>query len=294
MLRSILFLILMVSAGCASGETARRGAPADMTTITVSAAGETRDALVDQPASLAGSRAPVVLIFHGGGGSASWMVGKSKPLADRLKANGYVVVYMNGSARRDGQMLRTWNADHCCSYAQKQDVDDAAYVDAVIARLNQDGISLPGQVFLLGHSNGAMLSYRIAGELKVPPRGIVAINGGMFADQPAIPARTSVFTLHTRDDEVVSFDGSEDKSERWRTAPHLSFPDVEARLVDLKSCGPAHIAMPSPTVGVHTHECAGGSRVVAVDSSRGGHEWPKNIPGFDANGAIVDFLNASL
>ena len=52
---------------------------------------------------------PLVLIFHGGGGSAQFMARRSSSFAGLLLRQGYAVAFMNGSSRRDGQNLRTWN-----------------------------------------------------------------------------------------------------------------------------------------------------------------------------------------
>lgn len=259
-------------------------------TLTVKTGETEREFILYAPASARGA-VPLLMVFHGGGGGDDWMANKSRVLTRTFNEAGYAVAYMNGSARRGGEKLRTWNAVHCCAYAAKAKINDAAYADAVVdevaRRLDIDRT----RIFLMGHSNGAMLSYRIAGQMKTTPRGIAPISGAIFADQPDVPDRTSIFMYHAVDDEVLSYDGNpDDKAERWRTAPHVGFLKAEAKLAELKACG-AQVLTTSPT-GVQTTErtCPGNSALVAVTSPTGGHEWASKGAGYPIEKAILDFF----
>ncbi|MEQ9506645.1 MAG: hypothetical protein RLO80_10285 [Hyphomonas sp.] len=243
-------------------------------TLTIKAGKTDRELILYAPSVTKGP-VPLVMVFHGGGGGDDWMANKSRDLTRTLNDAGYAVAYMNGSARRGGEKLRTWNAAYCCAYAQRKKINEAAYADAAVEAIDKRvGIDRT-RIFLMGHSNGAMLSYRLAGAMKVAPRGIAPISGAIFADQPDLPDRTSIFMYHAVDDEVLSFDGNpDDKAERWRTAPHVAFTKAEAKLAELKACSlPA--AMPAPAgLAITRRTCPGGSELVATASETGGHEWP--------------------
>jgi polyhydroxybutyrate depolymerase len=243
-------------------------------TLTVKAGKTNRELILYAPVGAQGP-VPLVMVFHGGGGGDDWMAGKSRTLTRTLNDAGYAVAYMNGSSRRDGEKLRTWNAGHCCAYAQKANVNEAAYADAAVEALDQRlGIDRT-RIFLMGHSNGAMLSYRLAGAMKVAPRAIAPVSGAIFADQPDLPDRTSILMYHAVDDEVLSFNGNpDDKAERWRTAPHLAFPKAEAKLAYLKDCGPATPTPAAAGLATTSRTCAGGSVLLATSAETGGHEWP--------------------
>lgn len=268
-------------------------------TITVTADRTQREAIVYAPAPQAGSR-PVVLVFHGGGGGAAWMSNRSTTFTRTFMDAGYVVIYMNGSTRGRTDKLRTWNAVHCCAYAARKKINEAAYVDAVIDSLDARHDIDRTRIFLMGHSNGAMLSYRIAGQMKTTPRAIAPVSGAIFADQPDVPARTSIFMYHAVDDEVLSYDGNpDDKAERWRTAPHVGFIAAEARLAAQKNCQQAvPIAVdtrgPLRDSGVEmTVRSCPGSSLVAVTGLSGGHEWPSRPKsGFSIEAALLDFFDA--
>jgi len=265
-------------------------ASADPETLTVMVGKTEREFILYAPAT-AGGTVPLVLVFHGGGGGDDWMANKSRVLTRTLSEAGYAVAYMNGSARREGEKLRTWNAVHCCAYAAKKKINDAAYADAVIEEADRRLDIDPTRIFLMGHSNGAMLSYRIAGQMKTTPRGIAPISGAIFADQPDVPDRTAIFMYHAVDDEVLSYDGNpEDKAERWRTAPHVGFVEAEVKLAGLKNCGVPVASGLDGGVQMTERACPGSSSLVAVTSPSGGHEWPSNAPGYSIEQAVLGFF----
>ncbi len=259
--------------------------------LTVSAGKTTREAILYAPAPAATGPRPVVLVFHGGGGSAEWMTSKSAQLTRTLSGAGYIVVYMNGSTRRKTEKLRTWNAVHCCAYAARAKINEAAYADAVIEELDQRLDIDRARIFLMGHSNGAMLSYRLAGAMKTTPRAIAPISGAIFADQPDLPDRTSIFMYHAVDDAVLSYDGNpEDKAERWRTAPHVGFLKAEEKLAALKDCSAPTASSFDGGVTLTERTCPGSSSLVAVTGPSGGHDWPSRPPGYDIEAALLTFF----
>ncbi|MBI4254273.1 MAG: alpha/beta fold hydrolase, partial [Candidatus Rokubacteria bacterium] len=103
---------------------------------------------------------PVVVAFHGGGGNAAGFKAYAglDALADR---EGFVVVYPDGSGRL-GRRLLTWNAGTCCGAAAAQNVDDVGFVLALLRDLARDLPLDPARVYATGHSNGAMMAYRLA------------------------------------------------------------------------------------------------------------------------------------
>ena len=62
-------------------------------------------------------------------------------------------------------MRYTWNADNCCGYAHRQNVDDVGFISALIEELVADYQVDPSRVSVTGFSNGAMMTFRLACEL---------------------------------------------------------------------------------------------------------------------------------
>ena len=101
------------------------------------------------------------MVLHGARGTARDMRAKLgwDALADR---EGLVVAYPDG-------LDRTWNAGRCCGPARDRKVDDVGFLDALVTPLRRDdGV---GDVYAVGFSNGAMMSYAWACARPVRSRG---------------------------------------------------------------------------------------------------------------------------
>lgn len=152
--------------------------------------------------------APVLLAFHGGGGNARQFADQTglEATADKY---GFLLVFPEGTGALGGWpwfTLETWNAGNCCGWAVNHHVDDVLFtrdmLDAVEAEWNVD----PGQVFATGHSNGAMMCYRLAVEA---PDRIVAIapNAGALGVDGVPPLPIPIIAFHGRLDCHVPFAG---------------------------------------------------------------------------------------
>ena len=122
----LLVVALLCLAGCAPAVGV---SPTGMHTITLRTADGDRTATVHRGAS-ARVGAPLVVVLHGAGGTASdvrahlgW-----DALADR---EGMMIAYPDG-------LDRTWNAGACCGPARDRGVDDVAFLDALVAVMRRD------------------------------------------------------------------------------------------------------------------------------------------------------------
>jgi polyhydroxybutyrate depolymerase len=171
--------------------------------------GRTRKALVYVPPQVSqGRKLPLVLAFHGGGGSAQGFreYAGLEPVAAR---EGFFVVYPEGVSKRGlvSGRFHTWNAGRCCGYAQREGVDDVGFVAALLDEL---GRALPvdlNRVYATGHSNGAMMTYRLAVELGDRIAAIVAVGGAMNLDSFAPKRPMPVLHIHSVDDPRALYEG---------------------------------------------------------------------------------------
>lgn len=124
--------------------------------------GRDRSYLVDLPPRYAArGPLPLVLDFHGGGGSptgARMQTGFST-LGARV---GAIVVYPAGSGRFGEERLLTWNTGSCCGYAKAANIDEAAFVRALLDTLERTHPIDRSRIFATGLSNGGMMSYLVA------------------------------------------------------------------------------------------------------------------------------------
>jgi polyhydroxybutyrate depolymerase len=153
-----------------------------------------------------GAQLPVMLAFHGGGGEAAGFKAYSgfDEIADR---EGFLVVYPYGTGPLRNRLL-TWNGGTCCGYAVQRAVDDVGFAVAVLDDLADRTAVDPARVYASGHSNGAMMAYRLAAERADRIAAIVAVGGAMTLTKPFAPSRpVAVLHIHSVDDPRALYDG---------------------------------------------------------------------------------------
>ena len=168
--------------------------------------GATRTYFVHVPPRVSeGQPLPVVLAFHGGGGNASGFKAYAglDALADR---QGFVVVYPDGSGRL-GRRLLTWNAGGCCGYAAAQNVDDVGFALAVLRDVARNVSVDPARVYATGHSNGAMMAYRMAIDASDRIAAVAPVAGAMQAPGFPPPRPVPVLHIHSVDDPRALYAG---------------------------------------------------------------------------------------
>lgn len=152
----------------------------------------------------AATPAPLVILLHGYGASGALQELYFK-LGPQAEARGFLYVHPDATLNRLGDPA--WNAtDACC---RDDDVDDSGYImhiiDEVSATYNVD----QQRIFLVGHSNGGFMSYRMACEHADRIAAIVSLAGATFLDAadcaPSEPV--SVLQIHGTDDGTIEYDG---------------------------------------------------------------------------------------
>ena len=150
---------------------------------------------------------PLLVALHGGMGSGDQFAHNSG--FDQLaEANGFLVVYPDGVGTGPrGRLFRTWNGGNCCGPAQKQDVDDVAFIRQLIDEVSAAYPVDARRVFAAGHSNGGILAYRLACELsdRIAAIGVQSTSLGVAPCHPAHPV--SVIHIHGTADKNIPIDG---------------------------------------------------------------------------------------
>ena len=153
---------------------------------------------VDQPV-------PLVVVVHGYTATAQLQdlyFGLSRLAQTRT----FLVAQPDGL--RDQGGLRYWNAtDACCAFGKT--TDDVAYLTAVIRDMQARYAVDPKRIFLIGHSNGAFMSHRLACDRAGLIAGIVALAGNTWADATRCnPSEgVAVLQVHGTLDPVIAYGG---------------------------------------------------------------------------------------
>jgi len=144
----------------------------------------------------------LVIGMHGGGGSAEQFENNSR-LTDKANAAGFIVVYPNGSGT-----VRTWNGGLCCGSAARNNVDDVKFISMLIDELTAKYKIDPKRIYATGHSNGGIMSYRLACELSHKIAAIAPNASTMEMITPCKPSRAvPILHMHSKLDENVPYQG---------------------------------------------------------------------------------------
>lgn len=224
--RAILGVFGALVVGCASSLPSASAPPASVVGVTSSAqasagqrspspAPSSADLVVggDRPLTVhvpskydPGRPAPLLVVLHGYGSSgreheAYFQFGAA---ADQ---RGFLSAYPDGTI--DSTANRFWNAtDACCDFDRSGAADDA-YLSDVIGAIEATLTVDPKRIYLLGHSNGGFMSYRMACDHADQIAAVVSLAGATFA-KPADCAPSSpvgVLQIHGTLDDVITFQG---------------------------------------------------------------------------------------
>jgi len=240
--------------------------------------GRKRSYRVYVPASLPkGQPVPLLLALHGGGGSGQQFETNSE--YDALAAaNRFIVVYPDGIEIGGRSILahgRVWNGGRCCGPAAAQQVDDVGFLSTLIDRISKEYEIDPKRVYATGHSNGAIMSYRLACELseKIVAIGVQAGSLEVDACNPSRPV--SVIHIHGTADKNIPIGGGKGSGiSGIAFRPPL---DAAITLARANGCpnGPTESVLPdNADVTVAAWQpCADGTAVEFVKVNGASHAW---------------------
>jgi polyhydroxybutyrate depolymerase len=126
-------------------------------------------------------------------------------LAPVAKKHGLIYIAPNGTTNPEGK--RFWNASKSCCNKYNQEVDDVAYINSLIDEISAKTPVDPERIYLIGHSNGAFMSFTFAcATNKVA--AIVAIAGAMDTNPQCTPSKPiSLLNIHGTKDATIKVNG---------------------------------------------------------------------------------------
>jgi polyhydroxybutyrate depolymerase len=236
--------------------------------------------------------APLVVALHGYTSDAKELETylRLTPESDR---RGFVYAYPEGSTDDRGD--RFWNAtDACCAFSSPEP-DDSRYLGELISTIQGSYRIDRARVYLIGHSNGGFMAFRMACDHADQITAIVSLNGASWNDaarcRPSEPV--SLLAIHSSTDETVAFDGgvidgaaypsAATTVAQWLGYNRCAEAGRDAPALDLVTDLPAA----ETSVRTYVQGCAGGSTVQAWTINSGTHV-PQLGPAFAA--AVTDFL----
>lgn len=170
------------------------------TTFTV---GGDRPVTVNLPDTLA-NPAPLLILLHSASTSGAHQEHYMK-LGPVAKKNGLIYIAPDGTVNPEGK--RFWNASKSCCNKYKQEVDDIAYINSLIDEISAKFPVDPKRIYLIGHSNGAFMSFAYACKTN-KVAAIVAIAGAMDSNSDCTPSSpVSLLNIHGTADKTIKVNG---------------------------------------------------------------------------------------
>ncbi|PZC53045.1 hypothetical protein LH53_01415 [Mesotoga sp. TolDC] len=229
---------------------------------------------------------PLVIVLHGGGGSGAGMVestqGGFNVLADE---EGFVVAYPDAVENHWNDGRSKEEVDY---RAHRENIDDVGFISALIDQLVKEENVAPQRVYVTGMSNGAMMTYRLAGELSEKITAAAPVDGNIPENLAAnyTPGKpVSMLVINNTADPLMPWQGGDitgpfgnkklgkvlsarESIELWVKHNQCSIIPAETTKLDNDSNDGTQVRRITYTGGLE------GTEVILYAIEGGGHTWP--------------------
>ncbi len=238
--------------------------------------------------------APLLLILHGYRAN-SLIESFYLNLTPATDAAGMLTVAPDGTKNARGKQF--WNATDACCNGPGAQVDDSAYLAAIIKEVEATYNVDRKRIFLVGHSNGGFMAYRMACDHADTIAALVSLAGATYADprkcSPSVPVAT--LEIHGTADDTIPYRGGKILGHRYPGAVATTKMWAKydgCRLVpDDPEPAPHDIVanMPPAAVTAYSAGCAANGHA-ELWTQKGGAHIPKLSPTFGDQ--VVGYLMA--
>ena len=253
-------------------------------TFTVTVGGLQRDYVVHVPSSYDEETGlPVVMMFHGGGGTAKASMRKTG-WVEKAEQERFLAVFPEGSRADPSSPAKfsvnpqSWNDGsnriNVGAVARKAaDVDFVhEMIDELCLRFKVD----ERRIYATGFSNGASMTFRVGRELSKTLAAIAPVAGSDWSKQATIARPIPMSYITGTADSLNPIDGGEIRigSKEFGKKPPVS--ELIQKWVQLLGCPyGSHIVYDQDGVkGIAYGPCKGGSEVILYTIEQMGHAWP--------------------
>ncbi|MBI9073356.1 MAG: hypothetical protein JEY94_17270 [Melioribacteraceae bacterium] len=220
MKKPILFFAILITiiSGCGKDENISNSKSYDSNTNTQTIIhdGLNREYVLYIPNSYDGTSAvPLMLNFHGFGGSASDFMSYAD-MSTVEESDTFILVYPQGSFS-DGSSH--WNP---CPVGgdNKSTADDLGFVESIINEISTQYNVDMERIYAAGYSNGAMMAYGLAHYKSDLIAAVASVSGVMLDCTGPTSHPMPVVHLHGTSDGVLPYNGSSDWNSAQSTLDH--------------------------------------------------------------------------
>lgn len=262
-----------------------------------------REYVLHAPASHDPSRpAPLVIAFHGAGGSARF-ARLATGWSEKAEHEGFLLVYPEGLRKRLDQPSsflhnpQFWNVG-ADGFIERMGVDDVAFIDTLLDGLSREFAIDSQRVFATGFSNGASLCFRLAAALSHRFAAIAPVAGRLWRHdlRPAKPVPTLYITGDADPLNPIAGGAIESPWGRERVLPPLS--ETIETWASWSGCNIENPKITTMAEGVTRTRYRGMAPRSLVDCcviAGAGHVWPggREVLAERLVGAMTDRIDAT-
>ncbi|MBT8145730.1 MAG: prolyl oligopeptidase family serine peptidase [Gammaproteobacteria bacterium] len=157
---------------------------------------------------------PLIVLLHGYSTSGDW-VDNYMGLSGIADDYGFLLAAPDGTRESGGAENRFWNASIACCNFYQSEVNDVSYIMSIIEEMKTRYNVDPNRVYLIGHSNGGFMSYRMAYEHPETIAAIASLAGADHSEQQGPDAPVHVLQIHGTADETIAYRGGEIRENRY-------------------------------------------------------------------------------
>ena len=151
----------------------------------------------------AATSVPLLLALHSRTTNAKTIVTDSQILSSAESLN-FIVAGLNGAVYEGAS---SWNAGNCCTNATTYEENDLLFASTVIDFVTSNYSIDKSRVWVMGHSNGGMMAYRLACDLSEKVTAIAVVTGALVDDSCTPTKPVSTLHLHGNLDPTIPFHG---------------------------------------------------------------------------------------
>ena len=187
---------------------------------------------------------PLVIVLHGSSadGAAIQEQSAMNALADSAL---FLAAYPDGSSGDFGVYPSDWNAGTCCGGAFRDNVNDVAFMTAIIAQVSLHEPVNTRKVYVAGFSAGGRMAFHVGCQMSTAIAAIGVVSGSLVDDACAPKNPMPLIAIHGTEDPEVAFD---------EPAPPFSRAVPPA----------ANAVTPATQFWTALYRCTGGTRVVVA------------------------------
>jgi len=253
---------------------------------TLAIGGRERTWLLYVPSTLPPGPAALIIGLHGGFGSGEQFE-RTARFNEQAEAGRFLAAYPDGTGA-----FRTWNGGLCCGYAVRENVDDVAFIEAMVDTISAEYSVDPARVYATGHSNGGIMALRLACE-SGRFRAVGAVAGSLEVPQCNPSRSVSTLLIHGDADESHPLEGGRGP----QSVSSVDFTSVAASMAVLAPAMGCSGGSQDNVIGAITTTiwlgCPPGVVVELQVVAGASHNWPGGVAGVIFGSDPSDELDAT-